>query len=96
LAWIFFRASSLTQAFEYIGQMISSGVWTRPVLFSWSLILLLGVLLAVEFVGRRSEFGLDGVLHLTPKPVRYLMYYAIAVLLFVYSGEEQQFIYFQF
>lgn len=96
LAWIFFRASSLTEAFGYIGQMISSGVWIRPVFFSWSLIVLLGCLIAVEFVGRKSEFGLDGVLQLTPKPLRYMMYYAIAVLLFLYSGEEQQFIYFQF
>jgi len=96
LAWIFFRAPSLTEAFGYIGQMISSGVWTRPVFFSWSLIVLLGCLITVEFVGRKSEFGLDGVLQLTPKPLRFMMYYAIAVLLFLYSGEEQQFIYFQF
>lgn len=96
LAWIFFRATSMSEAFTFIERMLTSGSFMRPELFSWSLVMLIAVLMGVEYLGRKSEFGFDGLLSHLPRPLRYATYYAIVVLVFLYAGKEQQFIYFQF
>jgi alginate O-acetyltransferase complex protein AlgI len=95
-AWIFFRASSLSEAFTFIERMFTSGVYSRPELFSWSIVIWIALLMSIDFIGRKSEFGFDGVLQKLPKSLRYTAYYCIILLIFFNAGKEQQFIYFQF
>ncbi len=94
--WIFFRASSMTEAWVYIERMFTSGTILRPEWFSWFLMVYIAALMIIEYIGRNSEFGFDGVLAKMPRVMRYAAYYAIIVLVFLYAGKEHQFIYFQF
>jgi len=96
---IIFRADSLGMAFEYLEKMINiHTIFNMP---AEKTILLKGVfaiacMLAVEWIGRKNQFGLEK-LGVTWRPVfRYTMYYVILLLIFISMGKEQIFIYFQF
>ena len=96
IAWIFFRAPSMSEAAIYLERMFTVVKWQKPEVFNWTIVFFIQLLMLVEFIGRKSEFGFDGVLSLLPKPLRYLTYYSLIVLIFIFAGKEQQFIYFQF
>jgi len=97
IGWIFFRAENFGQAVEYLGGMMHVNTLQASYkLFmmkeSW---LVLGMLI-VEWIGRKNQFGLEK-LGITWKPVyRYTFYYFILLLIFLFAGKEQVFIYFQF
>jgi len=95
LAWIFFRSPDLTSAFQYIIRMFSADVFHMPTVFPIYLIVLIMGLLAVEWNGKNHHFALEGFSKYSVL-VRYPIYYTILILLFVYAGRLQQFIYFQF
>jgi len=95
-AWIFFRAESLSHAISYIAGMLSPTLFHMPELVGMrSIILLTLVFILFEWIGRENRFALAHVTH-WKKPVRYLIYYTILLLMFLFTGEQQEFIYFQF
>ena len=95
-AWIFFRAESIGHAISYISGIISPSLFTIPELAGMRADILLIVLFMVfEWTGREKWFALAQV-EKWNKPVRYTVYYAIILLLFLFTGEQQEFIYFQF
>ena len=53
------------------------------------------VLLTVEWMQRSRQHGLE-LRHVRKGPVRWAIYYALIAILYVYGGEQQDFIYFQF
>jgi D-alanyl-lipoteichoic acid acyltransferase DltB (MBOAT superfamily) len=99
-AWIFFRAESMSHAFSYIGGMFNSSIFTSTK-FEGSgavgrILLLTLIFLVVEWMGRENRYALENFGLRWKRPVRWAVYYAIIVAIFVYGGKEQQFIYFQF
>lgn len=103
LAWIFFRAESVSHAMGYIVDMFSLslfkfnradflGVGVHPVI----MIFLIGVFILVEWVGRENQFAIQKMAFKWNKVFRWSFYFLLISILFVFSGEEQQFIYFQF
>ncbi len=96
LAWIFFRAESLTHAFNYIDGIFSPTLFLIPELAGMKAILLLvPVFLIFEWFGREKEFALAQVEGWS-WPWRYFVYYLLVLALFLFTGEQQEFIYFQF
>lgn len=93
-AWIFFRADSVGEAFAYIGHFFRGG--GGEVKVEWSLFVLIAALVIIEWNGRRWEHALEFLGSGWSRPARWSFYYAIIICLYVFSGEEQQFIYFQF
>jgi alginate O-acetyltransferase complex protein AlgI len=108
LAWVFFRANSLSDA-QYI--LANLWVWDTnidivaplssallPAITEWWLIWgLLIILLAVDMVDSRT--GIHIALARTPLVLRWMIYYALgASVVFsgIYGTGAQQFIYFQF
>lgn len=99
---IVFRSENISQTFSYITRLFSSslfslnfgeyGVGRIKVLLSFIMIL---VLLCIEWFGRDKEYALS-CLGIRQKWIRYALYYFILFCILVYSGAEQQFIYFQF
>ena len=59
-------------------------------------LLLLGIFMIIEWMGREQPYALAQTGLRWKKPVRYGMYYAMVFAIFWFGGEEQQFIYFQF
>ncbi len=99
-AWIFFRANSIGHAISYISKIFSTSLFTIPVfkgkedaLLILSLII---IFILIEWQGRERKYAISHFGITWKKPFRHAMYYAIVLIIFWFSGKEQQFIYFQF
>lgn len=93
LAWVFFRATTITEAFQYLNGIFSASLFETPKV---SRILVLGLVcyMIIEWVQRNKEHLL--VMPKLPKVIRYLIYYAIIWAIVYHSATTQPFIYFQF
>ncbi len=96
-AWIFFRADSIQHAFSYIAH-IPDNLFTIPSLSPKTLIYLAMALfmLTVEWFGREGKYALERFENIKSSVFKWLFYYLILVLIFLFMGGEQVFIYFQF
>lgn len=95
-AWIFFRAESLSHAFNYIFEIFSTSLFTIPTYLPKRVFLFIFILMSIEWVGRNSNFALEKFGLNWPKLFRIAFYYVLLFMIFYFSGEDQQFIYFQF
>jgi len=99
-AWIFFRANTLTHAKNYITGIFSKSLFAVPDYpgFKKSLAVMLMVMLfiLIEWKGRTEQYALAGIATQKHKTVRYALYYALTIVIFIFAGKNQQFIYFQF
>jgi D-alanyl-lipoteichoic acid acyltransferase DltB (MBOAT superfamily) len=96
LAWVFFRADSLTHALSYLSTVFSASVFSIPEVIPKTTLLLLLFFIFMEWIGREQEYALAHIGIQWNKKARWAMYYCLVFALFYFSGEEQQFIYFQF
>ena len=62
---------------------------------SFYMIFFVVMLFLIEWLGRESRYALENLSKVNVK-LRYAFYYTLVILIFLYSGENQQFIYFQF
>lgn len=95
-AWIFFRAESISHAFSYIGNMELSALLIPPQKSPVELFILIGLMLVAEWLQRHKKHALELDKTKVPLVTRWLVYYAIIILMIVFSGEQHEFIYFQF
>lgn len=95
-AWIFFRASSIADAFRYVKGLFSESLFTKPRPMAIEVYCFLIVLLLVEWLGREDHFALKRFGLNWPQPGRYAFYMLLVTSIFLFSAKEQQFIYFQF
>ena len=94
IAWIFFRAETIHEAFGYIDHIFSVSLFSIPQGNKWFLISLI-IYLAIEWFHKSREHLLD-IGYISSKPIRYLMYYTTAFIVLYFGGDLQTFIYFQF
>jgi len=99
-AWIFFRADNIGHAWSCIVQIFSSSLFSVPkfngMFNALITILFIVIFMIVEWIGRSNQYAIEKIGLLRNKTLRYLAYYAIVISIFWFSGQEQQFIYFQF
>jgi D-alanyl-lipoteichoic acid acyltransferase DltB (MBOAT superfamily) len=96
IAWIFFRAESVPHAFRYLKGIFNKSILTIPQIHPVPILILLAVLVLVEWVQREKKHGLqlDGIkMH---RVMRWGIYYATIIIIAVFGGDQQEFIYFQF
>ena len=102
LAWVFFRAESVSHAFQYLSDLFLGLATyvnyykTYRLLYNFGpiLIVILLFFIIVEWRGRNMNFAIE---RLTKN--RYInttFYYIILLIIFLYTGSPQEFIYFQF
>jgi alginate O-acetyltransferase complex protein AlgI len=96
LAWIFFRAKDLHQAFYYLNGILSKSLFSIPELRPSYLILLLFFFIFIEWLGRKNNYALEKIGFQYSSAFRWLFYTGILILIFIFGAKEQQFIYFQF
>ncbi len=94
IAWVFFRADSIPEAFGYLERIFSSTLFSIPQGNKLFLILLIGYL-GIEWFQKKREHLLD-IQYISSKSIRYLIYYVTVFVVFYYAGDLQTFIYFQF
>lgn len=96
LAWVFFRAENMPHALAYLSEIFSPSIANSPEVFSAITVLLIGVFMAIEWIGRTEEYALEKLGLQWRRPVRWAMYFGLFFIVLWFSGKEQQFIYFQF
>lgn len=105
-AWIFFRATSLSHAFEYISKMFTKTLFSVPYIIEpitnlhilpVKFILLLVVFVLIEWIGRERQFAIEVLGFKWNRSIRWGFYILLIVFIF-YTGNfnENTFIYFQF
>jgi alginate O-acetyltransferase complex protein AlgI len=93
-AWIFFRASSITEAFHYIASIFTSSLFSipntdiKPFLYIF-------ILVFVEWLQRHKQHGLE-IQNIQVAPIRWSIYTFIFCLILFFGAKSQSFIYFQF
>lgn len=95
-AWIFFRAESLHHALQHIGSIFSASLFEIPTSTYPKISLMICFFLLLEWFGREKNYALEGFATLWVRPIRWVFYTGLLLLIFKYAGTEQQFIYFQF
>ena len=96
LAWVFFRADSITDATEYLSRIFNKSILEYPNSGSSKLTVLLVVFFIVEWIQRTEQHGLVLNKSKVPTTIRWAIYFAILITITLFSGKEQEFIYFQF
>ena len=103
-AWIFFRANSLTHAFNYIRTIFSRSLFTFPnkkpflgfKIHPAVLVVFIIFFMAIEWIGRENQYAIATIGNKWTRPLRWAFYYVILLMVFLFISHEQQFIYFQF
>lgn len=99
-AWIFFRANNIEHAFSYISQILSPSLFTIPLFPGLNKALIIALAVAVfiliEWIGREGQYAISSLGIKWKRSYRWGMYFIILAAIFVMTGKEQQFIYFQF
>jgi alginate O-acetyltransferase complex protein AlgI len=96
LAWIFFRSESMAQALSILRRIFSRSSVNVPEIDQLWLIPVLLIFIVVEWIGRSDKYAIERLLIKTPWVVRWSFYYGLSIMILLLSGEEKQFIYFQF
>jgi alginate O-acetyltransferase complex protein AlgI len=96
IAWVFFRSESLAHAQLYLQRMFSPSLFSIPQTGSRWLLLSIVVMVGIEWIQRARAHPLDLVALKIPRVLRWPIYYALLLLIYVHSGSPQDFIYFQF
>ena len=95
IAWVFFRAKTITEAFLYLKRIVVNGEFTSQYLanerYNYELLLMVGVFVLVEWNNRTKEEPISGKYN-TVK----LALAITAILAFGTYSDYKEFIYFQF
>ena len=92
ICWVFFRASSINEAFSFFNQLINSNAtFSKIPLLKFS-ILFVFVTFFIEWVKRNKEYALVDMDKLY-KPVRWLIYLGFIFVIIQFSQAEGAFIY---
>ena len=98
IAWIFFRADSLSHAIDYLQNI---AIWNsgKSLSIKPTLVVYIALLFFGDWIGRKHDFTLntlsEGILSKSPW-LRLTLYLSLAYLIMLYIGGQQNFIYFQF
>jgi alginate O-acetyltransferase complex protein AlgI len=96
IAWIFFRAKNMTEAFEYLYNIGSLKGAMQPTMNISFLLVLLVFFIVMEWQGRRENHPLKIFALNWNKALRIGFYYLLVIIILIHTGAEQEFIYFQF
>lgn len=100
IAWVCFRAENVQHAIDILDTIASSSILSPPDFVgkrrAIGLILLIMVFILIEWAGRKNGYALEKFGFGWPRMFRHISYYTIILFIFWFSGEDQEFIYFQF
>ncbi len=100
LAWVFFRANNLEHAISYLSGIFSTSIINIPSIESinqaMQTLALVAFFLIIEWKGRENEYAIEKMALRWHLVFRWGFYFFLIFLLFIFSGKEQEFIYFQF
>ncbi|EDP69718.1 alginate O-acetylation protein [Flavobacteriales bacterium ALC-1] len=95
IAWIFFRADNVSHAISYLQNLFTSSLFYKIEIFPSTILILVLFFIITEWLGRNGEYAIEKI-DFIKQPIRWAFYISLIILMFSFTGEEQQFIYFQF
>jgi D-alanyl-lipoteichoic acid acyltransferase DltB (MBOAT superfamily) len=99
-AWVFFRAPSLGDAVGYIKGILSTSIlsvpWFPGIRESLVPLVMIGFFVVIEWLGRDSEYAIQDIGKSSRPVVRWALAYILCMAIFLFGGQQQDFIYFQF
>lgn len=96
LAWVFFRADSVSIAYAYLSEIFSASILHYPEIRPRNLMIFLGFFLMIEWLGRSYEYALAIMEQVKFIGIRWACYFLLILIIFYLTQETEQFIYFQF
>lgn len=93
---IVFRAEDMGHAWQYFARIYSSSIIATPEIIPIKESALIVGFMIIEWLGREQEYGIAHLNSFIPKPIRWIFYYALFIMIIVYAEKPTQFIYFQF
>lgn len=96
IAWTFFKANNLNQAFNIISVIFSKSTLSLPEIFPKTIILLSSLFFLAEFIGRNEQYAISSLGLNWKRGYRWALYCLIIMIIFLFAGKQQEFIYFQF
>ncbi len=103
LTWVFFRADNLRHAWGYLSGVFSKTLFSIPYVMEGEarilpkkILALILLFVVVEWRGREGKYALENIGLQWFYPIRWAFYYILILLVFLFVGKEQAFIYFQF
>lgn len=96
VAWIFFRADSISHAFEYISAIFSNSLIASPGIHPIPIIILIIIFMIIEWIGREQQYAIAVIGKNWSRPLRWGFYLLIVESIMLFAGTQQQFIYFEF
>ncbi len=97
IGWVIFRSDTISDAWHYIVRMFTDWHFVAPLKGKKNLVYIL-LLLVIEWLQRRRSHAFD-IPHsglMSYRAVRWTVYLFFAFICLAFSGEQGQFIYFQF
>jgi len=97
VAWVFFRARSMGEALAYLAGMFDPRRFLGDVVNHDNaprVLLFIAFAVGVEWLQRKKQHGLQ--IDALPVWFRWPVYYALAIAVMLFFGQEKEFIYFQF
>lgn len=99
LAWVFFRATTISQATEYVLGIFTPALFAVPMILSIKMCLVAGLIITfvlIEWVQRERQHALQLNNEKFPTFARWSFYLGIALCIMWLGESQQEFIYFQF
>lgn len=96
IAWIFFRAISVKHALNYLSSIFSPSFFSIPQVQPTSIFVLISIFIFIEWTGREEPFAISRIELKWERPWRWMFYLSTSLIIFLFQGIEQEFIYFQF
>lgn len=96
IAWVFFRAGTVSQAVNYISGIFSVSLFSIPEVLPKKIILLILLVILIEWFQRNKQHALQFENIKYPVIFRWGFYYSLILVIWQFCGNQQQFIYFQF
>lgn len=99
-AWIFFRAENIGHAFRIIAKIFSASLFSAPyflrITFCYPTVILTIIFVIIEWKGRDQQYAIANLFSGKSKTFRWSFYYLILLVIAIFAGSNEQFIYFQF
>jgi D-alanyl-lipoteichoic acid acyltransferase DltB (MBOAT superfamily) len=98
IAWVFFRSPDVATAVHHVAGIFSPTLFSPPQLPKAALVPagLAAAMLAAEWLARERQHALEGMDTIRPRAARWVVYYALVMIIFLFGTSNEQFIYFQF
>ena len=99
LAWVFFRASTISQAVDYILGIFKPSLINIPEVLSVKMcfiIFIIIIFIVIEWIQRENQHALQFHSEKLPTVIKWGSYFTIILCIVWFGGSQQEFIYFQF